>query len=244
MLTTLLNWSEDVFVAQERYAPLVRRDPDALRPALFEHGRLHDFRPRECGYESFASKPEYSNSLSNPKNFGALGGYRVIGDKITHLFRRFDRFDAPEWAAEDVTVVHVVRNVHDVVASYLARKRDARDLWDWDEEDAIRDWTDSVRHAHAFHRDRSRAVTLFLVDYDWMTRGDEQRFVGCAERLFSLLQLGFGEKERDGATGLIRSYQMIPRKPPLAGEIRERVDRAIDGDTLAKYEELRSWSIR
>lgn len=244
MLTTLLNWSNDVFVAQERYAPLVRRNPGALLPSLFEPARLHDFRPRECGYDSFASKREYSNLLANPKDFGSLGAYRVVGDKITHLFRRFDLLEAPEWSSEDVTIVHAVRNVYAVVASYLARKKDVRDNWDWGEEDAVRDWHDAVRHAHAFQLDGTRASKLFLIDYDWMVGGDEQRFVDCAERLFRTLRLSFGERERDGARGLVRSYRMVPKKPPLPVEVHQRVEDAIDGDTLAKYEELRSWSIR
>lgn len=244
MLTTLLNWGDEVFIAQERYAPLVRRDPDALRPSLFEPDRLLDFRPRECGYHSFASKPEYWNPIANRKDFDGLGRYRVVGDKITHLFRRFERLQASDWAAEDVTIVHVFRDVYGVVASYLARKKDPRDPWDWGESDAIRDWTDAVRHAHAFHREPTRAIKLFLVDYDWMARGDEQRFVDSAERLFEALLIDFGEKQRGGASGLIQTYRMIPEKPPLPLDVRDRVAHALDDDTLAKYQDLRSWSIR
>lgn len=244
MLTTLLNWSGDVFIAQERYAPLVRRDPEALGPSLFEPERLRDFRPRECGYPSFASKREYWNGVANRKNFDALGEYRVIGDKITHLFRRFDRLEAPDWATEDVTIVHVVRNVVAVVASYLVRKQDTSDNWDWGERDAITDWTDSVEHAHAFHEDATRRSKLLLVDYDWMCGGDGERFVGHAERLFQALDLDFGQRERAGAAGLLRGRQAASRKPPLDPEVRERIHGAIDPGTMARYEELRRWSIR
>ena len=244
MTATLLNWSDEAFVALERYAPLVRRDPGALQPSLFEQARLHDFRHRECGYASFGSKLEYSDKLANPKDFGALGGYRFIGDKITHLFRRFALFDAPEWAGRDVTIVHVLRNLHSVVASYLARERNARDSWAWGADDALRDWTDAVEHAHAFHQDADRTARLLLVDYDWMHGDDEQRFLGAAEKLFDGVGLAFGEKARAGAVRLYRNYQSIPRNPPLDSGMRDYVERGIDPGTLVKYEALRRWSIR
>lgn len=243
MLTTLLNWSDAVFVAQERYAPLVRRDPDVLLPSLFQTSRLNDFRPGECGYGSFASKPEYWYRAANRKNFEALGDYPVIGDKITHLFRRFERLETPAWHGEDVTVVHVIRNVHGVVASYLARKENKSDNWNLGADDAVADWRDAMEYAHAYHQDQARKAKMLIMDYDALRGSDEEQFVRHARLLFERLGLEFVAKQDDGIRRLFRFSGAIPRKPPLSPEMRLRIDQAIPQATLAKYEDLQRWSI-
>ena len=244
MITTLLNWSDDAFVAQERYAPLLRRDPDALVPSLFRAERLLDFRRGECGYASFQAKREYTYQVANPKDFDALDRYPVIGDKITHLFRRFELFGTPAWRDEDVTIVHVVRGLEGVAASYLARQRNADDKWEWGVDDALRDWTDAVECAHAYHQDAGRGTRLVLVDYDWMHGGDANRVMAVAGRLFEAVGLPFGSGQRVGAGRLIRMHGLLPRKPPLEAAVRERLVQSVDAGTRAKHEALRSWSIR
>ena len=244
MVTTLLNWNDEAFIAQERYAPLIRREPEALDPSLFEPARLLDFRPRECGYARFSDKPVYWDRVANPKDFAALGDYPVIGDKITHLFRRFGQFSDPEWAGEDITIVHMVRNLRDVVASYLARKHNQDDRWDWGTDEAIQDWTDSMEHAYAFHEDPGRRAALVVVDYDAMFDGDDRHFAGVAERLFEAVGFEFGERQRAAAARLFRQRGEIPKRPALDADTRERLDRSVGSDTLAKYEALRGWSVR
>lgn len=118
VMATILNWSDSVFVAQERYAPRVRHWPKTFKPDLYTLPRLLQFEAGECGYSSFESKGEYTSYYANPKDFAALDGYAYIGGKITHLFRRFDSFARPEWADTQVTLVHVIRNIAGVAASY------------------------------------------------------------------------------------------------------------------------------
>lgn len=244
MMATLLNWSDSVFVAQERYAPLIRREPEALRPSLFEPERLLDFRRGECGYVAFGQKKEYSNNDANPKDFDALGDYPVIGDKITHLFRRFALFGNEDWVGEDVTIVHMVRNVRGVVASYLARKQDEKDKWDWGADDALRDWTDAVTHAHEFHEDEGRMARFVVVDYDWMFGGNEERIADVAMHLFDAVGIEFGAKQRRGVARLFRRHKMTPRKPPLDATVCARIDDGVAPATWARYEALCDWSIR
>ena len=244
VMATLLNWSDAVFVAQERFAPLTRFHPEQFKPSLYTPSRMLDFRPGECGYGGFPDKAEYASAFANPKDFAALGSYPVIGDKITHLFRRFEMFGNPDWRDLDIAVVHMVRNVYDVAASYQTRKEDAGDAWDWDGDDAVSDWTESVERAHAFHQSPDRTVELILVDYDWLFGGDRERMLNGSRQLFGALGLAFGARQAGGISRLFdsRARFLVRRRQHRA--LRARVGQRVGGDILKKHEDLRGWSLR
>lgn len=243
-MATLLNWSDDVFVAQERFAPLTRFHPEAFKPSLYTPSRMLDFHPGECGYGAFEDKAEYRSSFANPKAFGSLGDYPVIGDKITHLFRRFGMFGNADWRDLDVAVVHMVRNVQDVAASYQTRKDDVGDAWDWDSDDAVADWTDSVECAHAFQQAPGRTAAFHVVDYDWLFAGDRARLVSGAERLFQTLGLEFGDMQAEGIGRLADGRERFLAKRRAYPSLRARVEQRVGADVLRKQDVLRARSLR
>lgn len=244
VMATLLNWSDSVFVAQERFAPLTRFHPEAFKPSLYTAARMLDFRPGECGYGAFQDKREYASRSANPKDFTALDSYPVIGDKITHLFRRFDMFGNAHWQDLDVSVVHMIRNVLDVAASYQTRKEDAQDAWDWDGEHALADWTESVDRVHAYHQSADRTAKLILVDYDWWFGGDRVRLLDSSRHLFQSLGLGFDDQQAEGIAGLLDSRERFLGRRRLHSELRSRVERRVGDAILQKYDDLCGWSLR
>lgn len=244
VMATLLNWSDSVFVAQERFAPLTRFHPEAFKPSLYTASRMLDFRPGECGYGAFQDKKEYASRWANPKDFMALDSYPMIGDKITHLFRRFEMFGDAHWRGLDVAVVHMIRNVFDVAASYQTRKEDAHDAWDWDGDDAVADWTESVERVHAFHQSADRTAELILVDYDWWFGGDGMRLLDSSRHLFQSLGLAFDDRQNGGIAGLLDGREhFVGRRRPHP-ELRSRVERSVGAAILQKHEDLRGWSLR
>lgn len=244
VMATLLNWSDRVFVAQERFAPLTRFHPEEFKPSLYTPSRMLDFRPGECGYDAFEDKAEYRSRFANPKKFDSLEDYQVIGDKITHLFRRFSMFGNADWRDLDVAVVHMVRNVQDVAASYQTRKNDAGDAWDWDGDDAVRDWTESVECAYAFDASPERTAKFHVVDYDWLFTGSRARLVDGAANLFEALGLPFASKQAEGVGLLADSRERFLAKRRTHPLLRARVERLVGADVLRKQDALRAKSLR
>lgn len=243
IVTTILNWSDEAFVCQERFAPLIGRKPHLFSPELYQVPRILRFEKADCGYRSFGEAKGYSIWYANSKRFDDPGSYPVIGDKITHLFRRFGLLEVGEWAREHVTLVHVVRNPLDVAASYAARYADATDDWDWDHTRGIADWIESVVAAHAQHQALGRAGAFVLVDYDFLFGGDASVLEEHARALFARCGLVFGERQQAGMTLVHEAFGAFRRRRTEMPHIVEAVEDGIPADTMRKYHDLRRWSV-
>ena len=239
VLTTILNWSEEALVCQERFAPLVGRKPYLFTPELYRMPRILRFEKADCGYRSFQEAKGYSIWYANPKRFDDPGSYPVIGDKITHLFRRFAMLDSPAWEDEDVTLVHVVRNPGDVVNSYASRHADLGDAWDWDHERGIADWIESVEGAHALDASGRWDGRFVLVDYDAMFAGGVEQVERHSINLFARCRLEFGERQRAGIALVHEASEIFRRKRAMAGRVPDAILRGVPSGTMRKYHELR-----
>lgn len=239
VLTTLLNWSDEAFVCQERFAPLIARKPHLFVPEMYHAPRILRFEKADCGYASFAEAKGYSSWYANPKRFDDPDSYSVIGDKITHLFRRFDLLERDAWAYEHVTLIHILRNPIDVANSYAVRHADPVDAWEWDCERAIADWIESVEKAHAFHASASLAGGFALLDYDTMFDSGLYVLEDHARALYGHCGLEFGARQQVGVGLIHEAASVFKGKREVSAKVVAAVRAGIPNETMRKYIELR-----
>lgn len=243
VLTQLLNWGEDVFIGQERFAGLFNQRPADFQPALFAEGRLSTFEPGDCGYKAFADKAPHVAPFARKKDFNALGKYTFVGDKITHMDANLAVFDNDAWKAEAVTVLHVVRDLPDVMASYASRKADAADSnWSRGVADALDDWQESIRRMHHFCERQQESIRIGIVDYEAAFGGDAETLAGAARNIFSFAGIPFGPEQSRGMAILhksIASRSLLRQQRPRV----EFQEMAIDQDVADKHMQLLRRSI-
>ena len=243
VVTTILNWSDELLIAQERFAPLLRHHPDSFTPDLYQIPRFLDFRPGDCGYGSFASKREYHSPCANPKNFEDIGGYRVVGDKITHLFRRFDMFRDAQWCKRDITIVHVIRNIRDVAASYESRRQDATDDWTDGAREAVAHWSESMQRVLELIERPIDNVRLLLVDYDTLFAAGEQALLAGSRKLFDLLGVEMGAKQVEGLARVGLAARTITARRGGRVETAEALLARVSEVDLNNYRQLAALSL-
>jgi hypothetical protein len=243
VLAQMLNWADEAFVGLERYQGLIANSPERFVPALFEQERLASFERGDCGYLSYAAKPEYNDWFANPKDFGMIGDLATVGDKITGLYRYFDVFRGPEWQDHDVTVLHIVRNVVDVASSYQSRKNNEKDGWQQDYLAAIADWVESVDKVSALSKAPIPGVKLAIVDYDSMFASTQADLSAAARALFGFLDLRFGPKQLNGMSKVFINGEQRRSKRTAHENIRSDVEERVPAAASARHAELRAQAI-
>lgn len=243
VLAHILNWSDAIFVGQERYTLLLNNNTMAFTPELFAARRLCHFQNGDCLYPSFGAMNEYFAWYANSKNFAGLDRMTWIGDKIPNLYAFFEVFNAPAWTGADVTVLHIVRNVLDVAASYHSRKQNPSDGWDEDYLRAIPAWSNSVLCAHALVGRSLPNVRMGIVDYDSIFGGDLQRLLESAQLIYEFVGEQFGPKQVEGMQRIYMSCEHLKTRRQHHDEIRDDVSARVPGDLLAKHRELAEQSI-
>ena len=244
VLTDILNWSDSIFVGQERFAGLLNRHREEFVPELFALPRLAQFRNGDCDYPSYGAKNEYFTWYVNQKNFSKLDEYTSIGDKITNLYRHFDAFSGPAWAKRDVTVLHIVRNVLDVAASYQTRKHNPKDRWNLDYVQAIADWTQSIVCAHKLSEEaRVGGAKIGIVDYDLLFGETFQEFVASAKLVYGFLGEEFSTKQLGGMERIFLAFNERKRLRVSHDEILDDVRARISSDVSAMHHALSERSV-
>src|SRR5690606_33590584 len=133
------------------------------------------------------------------KDFSAPGSYPIVGDKITLLDSRFDVFTGESWKQRDITILHILRPLHDVVQSYESRKADAADTnWQRGVEEALEDWGQSVQRTYEFCMRPNRTARVGIVDYDAAFGGDLDSLIEAARKIYLFAGIPFGPDQLQG----------------------------------------------
>lgn len=243
VLAHILNWGDSIFVGQERFAVLLNREPAVFLPELFDMPRLARFEAGDCLYPSYGAMDEYFAWYAASKPFGELARMTRIGDKIPNLYAFFDVFSLPAWADCDVTVLHIVRNVFDVAASYQSRKLNPADGWDADYLKAIPAWSNSVACAHALAGRDMPNVRLGIVDYDSIFDGDQPALMDSVRRIYGFIGAEFGPGQAQGMERIYRSCQQLRKNRKTYEDIREDVRARVPGKVLDMHRSLAERSI-
>jgi hypothetical protein len=239
VLAHILNWSHEAFVGLERFASLLKRNPSMFSPQLFEKSRLLHFEPGDCGYSSYEAKADYSAWFVNPFNADRLDRLELVGDKITNLYSHFDQFSSLPWNSSEITILHIVRNVADVAASYQTRMLEPSDGWNMDYIQAIDDWSESVNRVHAFVSQPATNVRLCVVNYDSIFIGDFDRLINSAMQIYSFVGLEFGEKQVEGMRLILEAGAHYKKIRQSYDNIQQVIiSQMTNDDVLTKYSNL------
>jgi len=239
VMTTLLNWHDSVLVTQERYAPLLKFHPEQFVPDLFEPDRLLDFRKGECGYASFAKQKEHSAHYANPKDFSAIGSYPLRGDKITHLYRNVEKFEEPAWQDADVVVLHMMRNLDDVVCSYETRRLNQDDPWKEGIDQAVDAWSASVEDIHRYIGRQTPKARVGIVGYEKMFAGDAAVLGENLARVYAFVGIDFGDRQAEGIAKVHQASSFFAERRKLHSEATTEARRRVSAETLRMFERLR-----
>lgn len=109
-----------------------------LVPADFEHERFFRVEPHDTWYDDLSRFPWQRRLLESHYDAATY-----IGDKVPRAYECFDHLVTH---FPDIRFISIVRDVYDVAASYESR-RQAKTEWnpDWDAQQAIRHWNESLR---------------------------------------------------------------------------------------------------
>lgn len=242
VLAHILNWSDLVLIGQERYAALFNSTVEKFKPDLFSQARFFDFQKGDCSSKIFESG-EYSAWYANKKSMEDFNCAELYGDKITNLYSNFGVFDNADWAQSSVKVIHSVRNIFDVAASYQTRLLNPQDGWSDDHIKAVDDWTQSVEMAHAALHAIERKINIYIVNYDSLFNGNLSEFLSATRKIYSTLGLNYSRKQEDGMKLLFAAgMHWISLRKTYPG-LRESLNERISNSILQKYQELIEFSI-
>ena len=124
-----------IVLGVERYVLLANQKRNRFSPELFEKDKFFDLQPRETFYKELNAGGYYE--VARRRFDDALW----VGDKIPHLFQKYDEVDA---ALPGAHYIYIVRNIIDVAGSYQKRA----DTGSWKETRdyarAVLDWRHSI----------------------------------------------------------------------------------------------------
>jgi hypothetical protein len=240
----MLNWGDEVFIGQERYANLLKRSPDLFETSLFQGNRFATIAPGDCGYATFEEGGDWNVWYAAKKDPSAYEQYSVVGDKITGLYEQYSRFADSEWIAEDIRIVQILRKPQDVVASYERRRLDSSDNWDKGFAEGIADWVTSIRVAAEQYRYRSTRFRFHVVLYESLFGDGPEKMIRGGKKLFETLDLEFGVSQLEG---LNKMYQNTlarkEKRTSINAEWESTVNSRIDGETHKQYEYLKDLAL-
>lgn len=175
-------------------------------------------------------------SLDKPRNLEILERAkprRIVGDKRPN-FMTSAAMSLPNFAGKSVTVVHVVRGIHEVAMSYVARAE--AEIWD-----AARDHKLAVEQLNMNNRlaldlvDRiGPGHRLFILDYRsfWSSAGN-------VDRLFREIEVNPKQASDQEITKMFRiAHGVLKREPELSADARSYIDAHYDFDAEARLRAL------
>jgi len=223
-LTTLLNEDERVLLGQERFR-LIRK---LLEPFHFTEEVFFNPTERETSWAM-----PWRGERVRPGSFAEYhalrerwrgGTVEVIGDKAPFYSDQLERLGS---AFPGARFVLLVRDLHEVAASYRRRAADPVDHWPAENGHALatEHWNAALGHARAF----PEADRLLLVSHARFFGGTP----GELDRLYAFLGLEpeVAMRERHAAMvedAEVRRTRVRPLPPPVAAAVDAARDRDLD----------------
>ena len=230
-LTTLLNHDERILLGQERF----RKIRKVLEPFHFSEDVFFNPTERETSwampYRRETVRPGTFADYQALRSRWRSGSVRILGDKAPYYFRQLERLGR---VFPEARFVVLVRDLHEVARSYRDRAANPADAWpvENDHRLAVRDWGESLHHAHAFAA--QDADRLLLVSY-------ARFFFGAADeldRLYRFLGLEPTTQVRERHAAMVRDGQRRRASvEPLLAAVLDEVDAGRDP-------ELEAWAAR
>jgi hypothetical protein len=146
-----------IVLGVERYVLLANQKRNNFSSKLFEKNKFFDLQPRETFYRDLSAHGYYETAR---KRFDdALW----VGDKIPHLFQKYDEVEA---AMPGAHYIFIVRNIIDVAGSYQKRAetgswKEARDY-----KRAVNDWRQSIETTLKFTAKADLKSRVHIISYE------------------------------------------------------------------------------
>lgn len=224
-LTEYLNQHEELLVCIERYkyAP----PPQEITPSLFTFDRILDYGEGETN-----TPRERHVKLLQKKDPTKL---KWIGDKRGMYFKWFEQLADNNPGARFI-VIH--RPIEEVAESFEARKKNPKDRWWADSEEAVNRWNLALQRTREF-AESGRSPVLILHYHDFVYRNET-----CASLISRFLGVEFEESMLEAWRERTKRFEAKRRpKEPLSEEqitfIQENKDRVAEEWLLNRLEEQR-----
>jgi hypothetical protein len=146
-----------IVLGVERYVLLGNQKWRSLTPELFEKEKFFDLQPKETFYKSLSAHSYYEIARER------FDDAQWIGDKIPHLFQKYDQVEA---AIPGAHYIFIVRNIIDVAGSY--QKRAETGSWKpaRDYTRAVYDWQQSIETTLRFAAKRGVKNNVHIISYE------------------------------------------------------------------------------
>jgi hypothetical protein len=146
-----------IVMGVERYVLLANQKKNGFSPNLFEKEKFFDLQPRETFYTELNANGYYKIARER------FDDAQWVGDKIPHLFQKYDDVNA---AIPEAHYIFIVRNIIDVAGSYQKRA----DTGSWKENRdytrAVVDWRHSIEETLRFTANDDVKPRVHIISYE------------------------------------------------------------------------------
>lgn len=146
-----------IVLGVERYVLLGHQKWRGLTPELFEKEKFFDLQPRETFYKSLSAHSYYEKARER------FDDATWIGDKIPHLFQKYDEVEA---AIPGAHYIFIVRNIIDVAGSYQKRAETGSWKAGRDYTRAVQDWRRSIQTTLRFTAKGDLKDRVHIISYE------------------------------------------------------------------------------
>ena len=146
-----------IVLGVERYVLLANQKRNNFSARLFEKDKFFDLQPKETFYKELTAQGYYD--IARERFDDALW----VGDKIPHLFQKYDEVDA---AMPDAHYIYIVRNIIDVAGSYQKRAETGSWKETRDYARAVNDWRHSLEATLKFRAKADLKSRVHIISYE------------------------------------------------------------------------------
>jgi hypothetical protein len=146
-----------IVLGVERYVLLANQKRNNFSPKLFEKDKFFDLQPKETFYKDLNAHGYYE--IARRRFDDALW----VGDKIPHLFQKYDEVEA---ALPGAHYIYIVRNIIDVAASYQKRAETGSWKETRDYVRAVNDWRQSIESTLKFTAKADLKSRVHIISYE------------------------------------------------------------------------------
>jgi hypothetical protein len=141
----------------ERYVLLANQKKNNFSAKLFEKEKFFDLQPKETFYKELDANGYYDLARQ------LFDDAEWVGDKIPHLFQKYDNVDA---AMPEAHYIFIVRNIIDVAGSYQKRANTGSWKENRDYAQAVLDWRLSIEATLKFTANADVKPRVHIISYE------------------------------------------------------------------------------